>query len=51
MCIGKNVRLKKMNVSSQCSLAIGSFIILPNIFGNQKVIAPKMPNRLPPNST
>ena len=36
MCIGKNVQLAKMNVSAKCTLPHVSFIIRPNIFGNQK---------------
>ena len=35
MCIGKNVTLKKMNVSQKWSLPSVSFIMRPNIFGNQ----------------
>ena len=35
MCIGKNVPLKKMNVRKKWILPSVSFIIRPNIFGNQ----------------
>ena len=32
----KNVPLRKMNVRKKCTLPQNSFIIRPNIFGNQK---------------
>ena len=35
MCIGPNVRLKKMNVSQKCHLPRRSSYIRPVIFGNQ----------------
>ena len=51
LCIGKKARLKKTKVSQKCIFPRSEFIILPNIFGYQKVIAPKMANKLPPNRT
>ena len=36
VCIGKNVRLKKMNISQKFHMPSFSSIMRPNIFGNQK---------------
>ena len=33
--IGKNVRLKKMNMVQKCHLLESRFMVLPVIFGNQ----------------
>ncbi len=43
--------LKKRNVRKKWIFPSRSSIIRPNILGNQKVIAAKIPNVLPPKRT
>ena len=49
VCMGKKVRLKKINMSQKFTMPSFSLIMRPNIFGNQKYTAPCNANRLPPN--
>ncbi len=42
--MGMNVAYTPMKVSEKCHLPSVSFIIRPNIFGNQKYVPAKMPN-------
>ena len=39
-----NTQYTPTNVSQKCHLPIVSFIIRPNIFGNQKYVPAKTPN-------